>query len=230
MTKILLIEDDATINELIQEFLQDKGCCCTPAYSGTEGRLLVDMEKFELILLDLMIPGMSGQDLLEYIRAGLQTPVIVLSARTALEDKVELLGMGADDYLTKPFHMDELLARIFSLIRRYTRFNRDRNSQEILQYEGLCVNIDERSVKTGNGTFELPPKEFDVLMFLAENQGKILTKQRIYEAVWKEPYVYDDNNIMAVISRLRKKLEENPANPRYIQTIKGIGYRFNREV
>ena len=126
--------------------------------------------------------------------------------------------------------MDELLARIFSLIRRYTRFNRDRNSQEILQYEGLCVNIDERSVKTENGTFELPPKEFDVLMFLAENQGKILTKQRIYEAVWKEPYVYDDNNIMAVISRLRKKLEENPANPRYIQTIKGIGYRFNREV
>ena len=102
MTKILLIEDDATINGLIQEFLQDKGCCCTPAYSGTEGRLLVDMEKFELILLDLMIPGMSGQDLLEYIRAGLQTPVIVLSARTALEDKVELLGMGADDYLTKP--------------------------------------------------------------------------------------------------------------------------------
>ena len=92
------------------------------------------------------------------------------------------------------------------------------------------MNIDERSVKTGNGTFELPPKEFDVLMFLAENQGKILTKQRIYEAVWKEPYVYDDNNIMAVISRLRKKLEENPANPRYIQTIKGIGYRFNKEV
>ena len=143
---------------------------------------------------------------------------------------VMMPGMDGFETLKKPFHMDELLARIFSLIRRYTRFNRDRNSQEILQYEGLCVNIDERSVKTGNGTFELPPKEFDVLMFLAENQGKILTKQRIYEAVWKEPYVYDDNNIMAVISRLRKKLEENPANPRYIQTIKGIGYRFNREV
>ena len=103
MTKILLIEDDATINALIQEFLQDKGCCCTQAFSGTEGRLLVDMEEFELILLDLMIPGMSGQDLLEYIRSSSQTPVIVLSARTALEDKVELLGMGADDVSDKAF-------------------------------------------------------------------------------------------------------------------------------
>ena len=182
------------------------------------------------MLLDLGLPDIDGMEVIRSVRTWSNLPIIVLSARSEDSDKIEALDNGADDYLTKPFHMDELLARIFSLIRRYTRFNRDRNSQEILQYEGLCVNIDERSVKTGNGTFELPPKEFDVLMFLAENQGKILTKQRIYEAVWKEPYVYDDNNIMAVISRLRKKLEENPANPRYIQTIKGIGYRFNREV
>ena len=229
MNRILIVEDEPAISNLIQMNLAAAGYCCDCAFDGAEAADRLEQEGFDLILLDIMLPEIDGYELMDYIRP-LEIPVIFLTAKANTEDKVKGLKAGADDYLTKPFHMDELLARIFSLIRRYTRFNRDRNSQEILQYEGLCVNIDERSVKTGNGTFELPPKEFDVLMFLAENQGKILTKQRIYEAVWKEPYVYDDNNIMAVISRLRKKLEENPANPRYIQTIKGIGYRFNREV
>ena len=94
----------------------------------------------------------------------------------------------------------------------------------------MTIDLDNRSIATGNGEFELPPKEFDVLLFLAKNQGKILTKRQIYEEVWGEEYVYDDSNIMAIISRLRKKTEENPGNPRYIQTIKGIGYRFNKEV
>ena len=126
--------------------------------------------------------------------------------------------------------MEELLARITSLIRRYTRFNQNGNEAKILAYDGLMIDFDARSVTTENGTFELLPKEFDLLLFCAKNQGRIMTKQQIYEEVWGEPYVYDDSNIMAVISRLRKKLESDSGNPKYIQTVKGIGYRFNKEV
>lgn len=125
--------------------------------------------------------------------------------------------------------MDELVARVISLIRRYTRFNQPVEAQQ-LHFDGLTIDLDARSITSANGTFELHPKEFDLLLFCARHQGKILTKQQIYEEVWGGEYVYDDSNIMAVISRLRKKLEEDPGTPRYLQTIKGIGYRFNKEV
>ena len=127
--------------------------------------------------------------------------------------------------------MDELIARIVSLIRRYTRFNQQEGTaQQQLIFDGLKIDLENRSITTENGTFELPPKEFDLLLYCVKNQGKILTKQQIYEKVWGEEYFYDDSNIMAIISRLRKKLEVNPSSPKYIQTVKGIGYRFNKEV
>ena len=119
---------------------------------------------------------------------------------------------------------------IISLIRRYTRFNQTDGMTQQLEFDGLKIDLENRSIITENGTFELPPKEFDLLLYCAKHQGKILTKQQIYEEVWGEEYVYDDSNIMAIISRLRKKLEVNPGNPKYIQTIKGIGYRFSKEV
>ncbi len=126
--------------------------------------------------------------------------------------------------------MDELIARILSLIRRYTRFNPKDGQLQTFDFDELSIDLNSRSIHAVNRDYELPPKEFDLLLLLAKNQGKILTKQQIYENVWGEDYVYDDSNIMAIISRLRKKIEENPGNPRYIQTVKGIGYRFNREV
>ena len=144
--------------------------------------------------------------------------------------KVRGLRAGADDYLTKPFDMEELIARILSLIRRYTRLNQEGEPAQKLVFDGLTIDLENRCVTTVNGTFDLPPKEFDVLLCCAKHQGKILTKQQLYEEVWGEEYVYDDSNIMAIISRLRRKLEINPKNPNYIQTVKGIGYRFNREV
>lgn len=154
----------------------------------------------------------------------------MLTSKNDSMSKVQGLRSGADDYLTKPFDMEELIARIISLIRRYTRFNPSANYSYPLTYKGLTIDFDSRSVITKNGTFELPPKEFDLLLFCAKHQGKILTKQQIYEEVWGEPYIYDDSNIMAIISRLRKKIEPDPGTPLYIQTVKGLGYRFNKEV
>jgi DNA-binding response OmpR family regulator len=177
-----------------------------------------------------MMPGMDGFETLEEIRKESSLPILMFTSKNDSVSKVRGLRMGADDYLTKPFDMDELIARIVSLIRRYTRFNQQDKALQQLAFDGLIIDLENRSAATENGTFELPPKEFDLLLFCAKNQGKILTKQQIYEEVWGKEYFYDDSNIMAIISRLRRKLEINPTSPKYIQTIKGIGYRFNREV
>ena len=183
---------------------------------------------YQLVILDVMMPGIDGFETLEQIRKISSLPVLMFTSKNDSASKVRGLRSGADDYLTKPFDMDELTARIISLIRRYTLFNGQSGQQ--LDFDGLSIDLENRSITTANGTFELPPKEFDLLLFCAKNQGKILTKQRIYEEVWREEYFYDDSNIMAIISRLRKKMEKTPGSPKYIQTIKGIGYRFNKEV
>ena len=185
-------------------------------------------QEYQLVILDVMMPGSDGFDTLEEIRKESSLPILMLTAKDDNRSKVRGLRSGADDYLTKPFHMEELIARIISLIRRYTRFSKEDGRNYV--FDGLTINPNDRSVQTENGTYELPPKEFDLLLFLARNQGKIMTKQRIYEEVWGDIYVYDDSNIMAIISRLRKKIEKIPGTPRYIQTVKGIGYRFNKEV
>ncbi len=182
------------------------------------------------MVLDVMMPGMDGFETLEEIRKENSLPILMLTSKNDSICKVRGLRAGADDYLTKPFDMDELIARIVSLIRRCTRFNHQAETMQKLDFDGLQIDLENRSVTTANGTFELPPKEFDLLLYCAKHQGKILTKQQIYEEVWGEGYFYDDSNIMAIISRLRKKLEVSPSSPKYIQTVKGIGYRFNKEV
>ena len=230
MNRILVIDDDIELCDLIKRntLLENiEADCC---YSGKSGLEQLKKADYQLVILDVMMPGYDGFETLEQIRQENTLPILMLTAKNDNASKVRGLRAGADDYLTKPFHMDELMARIISLIRRYIRFGGKEGQAQILEFEGLMINLEERSITSVNGTFELPPKEFDLLLLLAKNQGKILTKQQIYEKVWGEDYVYDDSNIMAIISRLRKKTEENPGNPKYIQTVKGIGYRFNKEV
>ena len=229
MNSVLIIDDDKELCLLIKKSILSEDIEADFCSTGKEGLLKLKERDYQLVILDVMMPGMDGFETLEQIREENSLPILMFTSKNDSASKVRGLRAGADDYLTKPFDMDELIARIISLIRRYTRFN-GANKGQPLDFEGLKIDLENRSVTTSNGTFELPPKEFDLLLFCAKNQGKILTKQRIYEEVWGEEYFYDDSNIMAVISRLRKKIEQNPGSPKYIQTIKGIGYRFNREV
>ncbi|WP_018213523.1 response regulator transcription factor [Desulfitobacterium hafniense] len=228
MNKILIIDDDNELCVLIKQSIIQEHIEADYCHSGNAGLVKLKENDYQLIILDVMMPGIDGFETLEQIRKESSIPILMFTSKNDNASKVRGLRAGADDYLTKPFHMDELIARIISLIRRYTRFNQNEEQPQILTYDGLIIDLNSRSITTENGTFELPPKEFDLLMFCAKNQGKILTKQRIYEEVWGEPYVYDDSNIMAIISRLRKKLEKNPGSPQFIQTVKGIGYRFNK--
>lgn len=227
---ILIIDDDIELCVLIKRSILSENIEADFCNSGTEGLGKLKEKEYQLVILDVMMPGMDGFEVLEQIRTESSLPILMFTSKNDSASKVRGLRIGADDYLTKPFDMDELTARILSHIRRYTRFNQKNEAARQLEFKGLKIDIDNRSITTGNGTFELPPKEFDLLLFCAQNQGKILTKQRIYEKVWGQEYVYDDSNIMAIISRLRKKLEKNPGSLKYIQTIKGIGYRFNKEV
>lgn len=230
MNKILVIDDDISLCALIEKSVAQENITADCCYSGKSGLAQLKEADYQMVILDVMMPGYDGFETLEQIRKSSSVPILMLTAKNDSASKVRGLRSGADDYLTKPFDMDELIARVVSLIRRYTRFNKKDGGNNVLEFDGLKIILDEHIVTTASGSFELPPKEFDLLLFCAENQGKIMTKQRIYEAVWGEEYVYDDSNIMAIISRLRKKIEENPGSPKYIQTVKGIGYRFNKEV
>ena len=231
MAKVLVVDDEQAITTLLKYNLEKAGYEVKTVNNGNDALDEGLTGKYDFIILDLMLPGIDGIEVTKRIRQEkITTYILILTAKDDEYDKIIGLELGADDYLTKPFDMDELIARILSLVRRYTRFNQSGGLPQQLDFDGLKIDIDTRSITTVNGTFELPPKEFDLLLLLAKYQGKILTKQRIYEEVWGEEYCYDDSNIMAIISRLRKKLEENPSKPKYIQTIKGIGYRFNKEV
>lgn len=228
--RILIIDDDKDLCTLLKKSItieQIQADCC---YSGKNGIEALAKQNYQLVVLDVMMPGMDGFETMEQMRKISSIPILMLTAKSDNYSKVRGLRLGADDYLTKPFEMNEFIARVFSLIRRYTRFNPNNGELHQLSFQGLMIDTDRHTVTTDGDALLLPPKEFGVLIFCARHQGKIVTKQQIYEAVWGEPYVYDDSNIMAIISRLRKKIEPDPAAPTYMQTVKGIGYQFNAEV
>lgn len=229
MQRILMVDDDKELCAIVKQSVLQENIETDYCHSGVSGVEAIKEREYQLVILDVMMSGLDGFDTLDQIRQQSNLPILMLTAINDNISKIRGLRAGADDYLTKPFNMDELVARIISLIRRYTRFNQSTEAQQ-LRFDGLTIDLDTRSITSANGTFTLHPKEFDLLLFFARHQGKILTKQQIYEEVWGGEYVYDDSNIMAVISRLRKKIEEDSGAPQYLQTIKGIGYRFNKEV
>ena len=232
MNHILIIDDDKELCNLMKKCVEKENFRAIIACTGSEGlRLMEENEgKCSLVILDVMLPDLDGFQVLQMIREMSNVPVLMLTARSDEEDKVKGLKLGADDYLTKPFGLKELVARIHSLIRRYTTLNPVSVAEECIEIKGLKIHKADRTVFVDGMKIELTAKEYDLLTFLASNKGRIFTKKQIYMQVWEEEYAFDDSNIMSFISKLRKKIEPNPEHPIYILTVRGVGYRFCSEI
>ena len=227
--RILIIDDDADLCRLLRNNLEQEGYFVCIRHDGAAGLEELRSGDYQLVVLDIMLPLKNGYEVLGEIRVKSFVPVLMLTARDSEGDKVSGLRMGADDYLTKPFANSEFLARVSSLLRRYTVFNAANAGEKTITAGGLSIDGTGREVRKDGRLLELTAKEFDLLLFFAENQGKVFTKKQIYRAVWKEEYAFDDNNIMVHIRRLRKKIEDNPENPKYILTVWGVGYKMGGE-
>lgn len=223
MKKIFIIEDDQEIQNVLGILLKGNGFDVVRAYSGTEG-LLVDISDVDLILLDLMLPGRRGQDIIGELKAKKNIPIIVMSAVNDISAKVDLFALGADDYVTKPFHNDELLARISARLR--TTGGAAGKDDKTIRIKKLEVRPDDWEAYVDGNLLELSKQEFELLCLLAENGGKTCTKSMIFEKAWHYDSEADDNTINVHISKVRKKLKEYDPDTDYIETVWGIGYRM----
>ena len=221
MPRILIVEDDTDINNSTAQYLRRQGCACVQAFSGTEGRLLWQAGGVDLLLVDLMLPGLSGSELIAEIRQTSRTPVIVLSARTELSNKVELLSLGADDYLTKPYQLEELWARILVQLRHASAAPVEAS----LRYRDWVLNLEEMTLTAAGQPVSLTAHEFKIVALLAGRPKRVFTKQQIYEAVWQEECAVEDKTISVHISNIRAKLRPSGTDG-YIQTVWGIGFRL----
>ena len=231
MNKVLIIDDDKELCALMKKCIEQEKLSAVTVYNGIEGVRLIDENKdsYSLIILDVMLPDIDGFQILQKIRDTSNIPVLMLTAKSSEEDKVFGLRLGADDYLTKPFGINELLARVNSLIRRYTTLNPFTADIDSISLKDMVIDKLNRTVTVKDIPVLLTGKEFDLLLFLASNKGRVFTKKQIYSQVWEEEYAFDDSNIMSFISKLRKKIEPDPDHPFYILTFRGVGYRFNKE-
>ncbi len=225
--KVLLVDDDATLCNLLKEYLEKRSYKVTVKDNGVDALLEITEKEYALIVLDIMMPLLDGYKTLEKIRENSSVPVLLLTAKTETRDKVKGLNIGADDYLTKPFELEEFGARVNSLIRRSTKFNLEKESKtNVYIFDYLKIDDDQKKVFVKDKEVKLNPKEYLVLLYLSQNANRVLTKKQIYESVWEELYEYDDSNIMSVISRLRSKIEIDGEKHKFIETVKGMGYRF----
>lgn len=227
MIKILIIEDEVSFSEALSFLLEKEGYSTRIAETGKEGLEAFKSENFDLILLDLMIPEISGIDVCRTIRATSQVPIIMLTAKDSEIDKVVGLELGADDYVTKPYSSRELAARIKAVLRRGSLDEAIGNdSSAIHEIAGIKMDIERHQVSVKGENISLPLKEFELLEFLLRNAGRVLTRGQLIDRVWGGDYYGDTKTLDVHIKRLRSKIESDPANPVLIQTIRGLGYKF----
>jgi DNA-binding response OmpR family regulator len=228
-TKILVVEDDNDINRILRRYLERERYEVTSAYSGTEAKLLLSMGSFELIILDLMLPGITGEELIGEIRKSSQTPILVISARIALEDKVKALKNGADDYMTKPFEREEVLARVEALLRRSRQPGYGGGAGQTSKdysFKNLVLKPVSREVTVCGKAITLTAYEFDLLHLLLQYPDRVFTKEQLYQDVWKNGYYGEDNTINVHVSNIRKKIKEYD-EASYIKTVWGIGFKID---
>lgn len=216
--KVLIVEDDLEINELLHVILRKNGIVSIPAYSGTEAMLQLQNHTYDLILLDLMLPGIHGEELIYQVRKESAVPIIVISAKVDIEHKVQVLKSGADDYITKPFNQDEVMARVEVQLRKSPPV---RTAEQI--WRGLKVDVEKRCITLEGHVLALTNAEFDILSLFVSHPEHAFSKRELYEKIWTGPYLGDDNTISVHVSNLRKKMSVATSDE-YIKTIWGVGF------
>lgn len=225
MYKVLLIEDDNSIAELERDYLEINGFACDIADRGRKGLELLEKGNYSLVVVDIMLPDIDGFEVCTRIREKYQLPIIFLSARNDDIDKIRGLGLGADDYMTKPFSPNELVARVKAHIARYnTLLGNRRADDDILEIHGLSINKSSRKIEISGREIPMPTKEFDLLLYLAENPGRVFSKDSLFDTVWGFDSLGDASTVTVHIQRIRDKIEKDGI--KYIETVWGVGYRF----
>ncbi|MDT8718855.1 response regulator transcription factor [Clostridium sp. 19966] len=226
MKTILVVEDSKDVNLMLAEALTDAGYRIKSAYTGIEGINEIKNNKYDLILLDIMLPYKSGDEILKEIRGFCETPVIIISAKDMVSTKIDFLKLGADDYITKPFDLGEVTARVEANLRRFRSQLKESNT---LNYKDMLLYEAAKRVTVNNYEIDLTAKEYLILELLIKNKGKVFTKANLYESIWQEEYLGDDNAVKTHISNLRNKLKKVNPKEDYIETVWGLGYRLFKE-
>ncbi|WP_244445067.1 response regulator transcription factor [Oceanobacillus jeddahense] len=222
---ILIIEDDVHINHIIADVLQKENFLCTQSFSGSEGKMNVSQQVYDLIILDLMLPGLSGEEFMHELRTNLScdTPVIVLSAKEKLDHKLHLFDLGADDYVTKPFEVEELLARIYVHIKRKSTSS----FPKVYKHKNLSLDSNTMSVKLHHSELNLTRQEYKIIELLLKNPTRVFSRQDIYELAWDDLYMGEDKTITVHISNIRNKIKQLD-HEKYIDTVWGIGFKLSK--
>lgn len=226
--RILVAEDDKAIRESIGIYLKNAGYIPVFANDGLEALNILDNDKIDLVIMDLMMPNMSGEEAIMKLREDYMIPVIILSAKSEDYDKIMGLDIGADDYITKPFNPLELIARVNSSIRRFYRYKTSGDSDGIIEIDGARLDTNDKSITIDGENVELTSIEYKILELLMKNPNRVFSVDEIYERVWNEPAI-ETKTVTVHISRIRDKIEINPAKPRYIKVVWGLGYKFQKE-
>ncbi|MBE5057124.1 response regulator transcription factor [Pseudoflavonifractor sp. DSM 107456] len=224
--KVLFVEDNLEICEMLGGYLTAENFEVDCAYDGEQACQKFDSNTYHIVLLDLMIPKISGMDVMKHIRKSSTVPIIIISAKDTEVDKTLGLGLGADDYITKPFSVVEVLARVKANIRRTTEYAAPIQAPEELIFRSLKMDLSNHTVTKNGVLLELTAKEFDILKLLLQNPKRVYTKAQIYSLIWNDVYVGDENAVNVHISRLRNKIEDNPRSPECVLTVWGIGYKL----
>lgn len=232
MERLLVIEDNVNVSRMLCEVLRDDGYEVDVAYDGMTGLQKFKEGDYQMLLLDLMLPYRSGDEILKEIRTYSDIPVMILSAKDMIHTKIDMLQLGADDYITKPFDLGEVSARVETHLRRYRKCNGKQQTDEddlIYTYKDLQLSSAMKKATVGENELDLTAKEYQILELLLMNQNKVFSKANLYETLWQEEYLGDDNAIKTHISNLRSKLKKANPEGEYIETVWGLGYRMYRD-
>ncbi|MED2186159.1 response regulator transcription factor [Bacillus wiedmannii] len=226
--RILIADDDKEIRNLLKIYLERELYMVDTAVNGEEALQLFNQNNYNLVILDLMMPKVDGIEVCRKLRDKTNVPILMLTAKDHEIDKILGLSIGADDYITKPFSIHEVVARVKALMRRFLVLGSNTTAQEktILAFKGLTIDLNTYTVHTNKEEISLTGKELELLKFFTSNPGQVFTKTQLFRNVWDNNYIEDDNTVMVHIRKLRKKIEINPSNPKFIQTVWGIGYKF----